>query len=161
MAQPILADIADALVATLNGGTFETSFESARSYGAWDERLASFDKLQVDVVPVTVPVQEDQGLATRDSVKFDYSFDVIVRKRFGANDQGVTGSIPNSKIDPLVRLTEQIVTFVPMQFLDGYDEAIWQSTKLRFVAYRKHLREWHQYTGLVRVAYAVMRDVGT
>lgn len=159
MTQPVLASIADALVTALNGGTFETPFEAERSYGAWDERLETFETLQVDVVPLTVPNPEDQGLATRGSLKYDYSIDVIVRKRFGAKDQGATGQISNAKIDPLVRLTEQILEFVPMRELVDYDEAIWQSSRLRFLAYRKHLREWRQYTGLVRVSYAVLKEL--
>ncbi|MBC7855670.1 MAG: hypothetical protein IAF94_19740, partial [Pirellulaceae bacterium] len=107
MANPVLVDVADALVWELKTKPFSLALTCERSYADWELPLEeSADALRVDVVPVgTLPADLD----TRDTSEYRPACDVVVRKRMVPADYvPETKRLSLAKVDELIRLVEDI-----------------------------------------------------
>ena len=153
----VLVDVATAITAELAAASLGQTFVPARSYADWDEQLEDAGTLHVDVVPVNY---DESALDSRESIGYVVSCDVGIRKRFGTDDQEVsTGRIELAEIDDLVLLVEAIHEFFIERRLAGYESAVWRETKIRSAYIRKHLREYRQFTGMIRVSYDVSKAI--
>ena len=158
MANPVLVDVADALVWELKTKPFSLAFTCERSYADWELPLEeTADALRVDVVPVgTLPAELD----TREASEYRPACDVVVRKRMTPADYvPETKRLSLAKVDELVRLVEDIHDFLCAERLSKLPEAVWQETKILAAFKPSHLRLHHQFTGIVRVTYAIDKGV--
>lgn len=162
--------VSDAVVALLEAGEAAGSFSKAisteRQYDS-ELQLEDTDVISVMVVPVASNrTRKSEGTYNRDIL-----LDVMVRKRFSQSDYNDTGGIERELLDEYVELLEQIDDYlakpanhVPTTYTDATyieddtresDTEITRQLGIRFPWIPAHLTEWHQYTGIVRVAYSV------
>jgi hypothetical protein len=139
----VLTDIADAVVAELNAGSFGQSFTAQRAYlPVFD--LAEMKDLHVTVVP--------KGLATtpfgRDSSQSDYAIDIGIQKKLS----GTTAA----DIDPLMALVEEIGRFFRQRRLASYPDAIWVRTEHPHLYAPEHLSELRQFTSVLTLTFRVV-----
>jgi hypothetical protein len=162
----ILVATADAVTRVLNdapAGAFSQKFEAVRSYADWELPLEESSPLDgrvlVDVVPVSTPAM---ALETPVSISYQVQVDVVVRKRLGPDSRDASGRYLLASIDPLVLLVEQInERFTPVRFATP-DNVSWDAeTGNRILAAYKpsHLREHHQFTGIVRLGFKAHKEV--
>ncbi|HJS06711.1 MAG TPA: hypothetical protein VJ809_03600 [Pirellulales bacterium] len=142
-----LVKVADDVTAALNGQTFVPSFTAVRSYADDEMELTEPGALRVDVVVVG---HDEAELSSRGVVRFQSGIDIGVRFKFGKDEQGSDGKIDKAEIDKLVELSESIYLFLARQRLDL---AVWQDAAFRSSYVRKHLREWRQFTCIIRVRF--------
>jgi hypothetical protein len=108
----ILADIADAVVAELNGHTFSQTFTAERSW----RPLKALEELS-DLTVIVVPKAWSQERLDRSSMQRDVDIDVAVLKKLAAGD--------NSEVDGLMALVEEIADFLRGRNLSGVPGARW------------------------------------
>ena len=140
----VILDIADAVVASLNAGSFALEFEAARKYQPVFE-LQEMHSLHVSVVPKSLAITT----ASRDSGYFDCAIDIGVQKKVDTEQSG--------DIDALVNLVEQIADHLRMKRLDGLPEAAWLSIANEPVFAPDHMDQIRQFTSVLTVTYRVRR----
>jgi len=138
----VITDIADAVVAEMNGHTFSQPFTAVRTY---DTTLPLEDAgtLRVTVVPKAL-VEE---VASRAADQVDYAIDVGVRKK--------PAQVSNAEMDPLVTLVEEIRTFFRRRRLTAYPAAMCIRTPIEPVFAPEHLREYGQFTSILGLTFRV------
>ncbi len=140
----VITDIADAVVAQLNAGTFSQSFTAERAFLPVFE-LSDLKSVRVTVVPKGVTIIP----GGRSHNQHDYAIDVAVQKKLDAAD--------NAEIDPLVTLVDEIADFFRLKRLESYPGAIWLKTENEPVYSQEHLDQLRQFTGLLTFTFRVMR----
>lgn len=153
----VLIEVADAVTSELQTAVDANEFTGLqfvpeRSYADWDEELADFDELHVDVVPVNY---DQTDLDARESVGYVVSVDVVIRKKFSQEKRLQDGKIDKEEIDRLVLFVEEIHEFLCKLTLTEYDNAIWRETAIRSAYSRDHLRTMGMFLGIVRVSFDV------
>ena len=145
----VLADIADAVVAALNGHTFGMSFAAVRSYRPVYAREEMKD-LHVTVVPGGYSM-ENLG---RGQIQEDYTVEIAVQQA-----PETTG---NAALDPLVGLVEEIRDF----FLANRRMAAMPSVICLRAAFAagsergyapEHLDQLQQFTSVLTLTFRVVR----
>lgn len=140
----VITDIADAVVAQLNAGTFGQPFTAERAFLPVFE-LSDLKSVRVTVVPKGVTIIP----GGRSHNQHDYAIDVAVQKKLDAAD--------NAEIDPLVTLVDEIADFFRLKRLESYPGAIWLKTENEPVYSQEHLDQLRQFTGLLTFTFRVMR----
>jgi len=148
----VLVKTADDVTAALNG-QFAGTFAAVRSYADDEMELTEPGQLRVDVVPVG---HDEAELASRGAVKFLSGIDIGLRRKFGDADKNPDGTIDQTKIDALVELSEQVYLFLAGKRIDV---AAWRDATFRSTYVRKHLREWCQFTCIIRVRFHNTREL--
>jgi len=139
-----VVNVADAVVASLNGAAFSQPVTAERKYlPAVD--LAELATLHVTVVPRAVSITT----ATRDSSYFDCTIDVGVQKKVNPDDL--------AELDALVNLAQEIVDHLRMRQLDAMPYAAWLSIANDPVFAPEHLDQERAFTSVVSVTYRVRR----
>jgi len=162
--------VADAVVAHLVAASSSLAQPIApvRSYADWEkpletERLEECDRLMVDVVAVEPAPDFKVDIASRNSLRYLIPVDIALRERFGSAQQNDdTGRIELARVDALVLLTQQIWESFSLERLATLEGAVWDSEhppKIAANPLRAHLREFRQFTGIVRVTFRVHSDV--
>jgi len=145
----IIADIADAVVAALNGQTFTMPFTAVRSYRPVYTREEMTD-LHVTVVPGAYAM-DNLG---RGQVQEDYTVEIAVQQ---APEQ-----MGNTALDPLVGLVEEIRDF----FLKNRRLAAMSNVICLKVAFAagsdrgyapEHLDQLQQFTSVLALTFRVVR----
>jgi len=141
---PILAQIADAIVAELNAAEFSQSFVAVRSY------LPRFDlpdmkSLHVTVVPKAVQILP----GTRVHNQHDFQVDVAVQQKLTA--------IHSDQIDPLMRLVEEIADHLRLKRLEGFSGATCVGVENEPVYSQEHLDQLGQFTSVLTFTFRMMR----
>lgn len=150
----VVVRMADAVVTALNSHDWDIQFTAERSYAEFDDQLKDLGQLQIDVFPKFDPTLE---LDTRGTLGWQVAIDVGVRKRFGTEDQDqTTGRIKRDSIDELVNLVEAIAKYLIAERFTSLDAIgmVWQSTSIPALFVREHLRQWSQFTGIVRLTFS-------
>jgi len=137
-------DVADAVVASLNAGSFGIPFTSARSYVPVVE-LSDLAELIVTVVPKSAEITT----ATRTSSYFDCTIDIGIQQKVNPDEL--------SELDALADLAEQIVDHLRLESLDALPEAAWLSIANEPVFAPEHLDQQRVFTSVVSVTYRVRR----
>ena len=130
-----------------------------RSWAQWKDELATIGGLVVDVVPVTTPQPEEQGLSHREAVQFTFQFDIVMRRKFRKEDRDAEGQIPNDKIDPHANYVRDILLLLPKRELPDCSGIAFFEQRLRILGSQRHLREMGQFTAVVRVTYQREEDL--
>ena len=139
-----IVDIADAVVAELNSGTFSQAMEAVRLYRPQFD-LAEMATLHVTVVPKAV---ETSG-ASRAGMQYDVSVDVAVQKKLTTES--------NAEIDVLMGLVEEIADFFRLRRLEQYQNAMWLRTENDPAWSPGHLEELRQFTSVLTLTFRVVR----
>lgn len=138
-----IIDIADAVAAAINAGTFSQSVTAEREYLPTHE-LAKSQGLTVTVVPRGITSQT----TGRKVLQQDYEIDVAVRKKLQTKEQ--------EELDDLMELSEEVIRHLQLTRLASYGVAIWIGTEVRAPYSPEHLHEFRQFTSLATLTYRVL-----
>ena len=140
----VLVQIADAVAASINSGTYSESVIAQRSY------RPSFDLEQLAETRVTVvPRSEIIETMSRLHSRVDCKVDVGIQQRVPAGDE--------PRIDALLDLAEEIGDQLRHKGLEDFPEAVWISIEHDPVAASEHLDELSTLTTVLSVTYRVRR----
>ena len=140
----MVADVAEAVRAELDDGTFSLPFKAVRAY-RHNETLPQGRELRVSVVPKSVKVIP----AARGVCTYAVEIYVVVTKK-------VAGAGPEV-VDPLLGLPEEIIEFFRFRRLTRFSEAMWVSTEVNPMVSTEHLESLKQFTSLVTLGFKVGR----
>jgi hypothetical protein len=154
-----ITDIADAVVAEINGHTWvaapptppeEEGGDPTPAFTAQRHYRPRFDlkdmaALHVSVVPKGVTV--DRLDRTRNQE--DYQIDVAVQKKFERGDA--------AELDPLMGLVQEVRDFFRLRRLAEYPDALWVRTENVPVYAVEHLDELRQFTSVLTLTFRVVR----
>ncbi len=137
--------IADAVKDALNGEEFDEEFTAART------QLPEFQLRDMGVLHVTVVPRSDVAeLLDRHSDIHLVGVDVAIQKRLSAVD--------NATLDILLELVQDIADFLNRRAMGN---AIWTKTENDPVYAPDHLREFRQFTSILKFTYRVKRTPGS
>ena len=141
-------DIADAVVAALNGHTFSLDFTAVRKYRPYLKREEMGDDLYVTVIPATYAAEP----ADRARRQRDFAIDVAVQQ--AVDPESLTAC------DALADLLEDIEELFSMRRLDGLPAATWLGVETlpgADAGYAlEHLDEQRVYSGFLRMKWRVI-----
>jgi hypothetical protein len=140
----VITDIADAVVAELNGGGFSLPFTAARHYRPLFD-LKDMQALHVTVVPKGVTIER----LDRSRNQEDVQIDVAVQKKFSTGD--------NAELDALMALVEEIADFFRLRRLAACPAAVWVKTENVPVYAPEHMDELRQFTSVLTLTFRVAR----
>jgi len=144
MPDSTIVQVADAVVASLNAGSFSQEFTAERRYRPTFE-LADLETLRVSVVPGSLEIIN----ATRTANYFDCSLDIGVQKRINLERP--------EQIDALMRLVEELVQHLWNHRLELMPEAVWLRIVNEPVVAAEHLDQQRVFTSVLTVTYRVRR----
>ena len=140
----VITDIADAVAADINAGSFSEPVTAVREYlPAFD--LADMAQLRVTVVPKGVTISP----GGRAHNQHDYAIDVAVQKKLDAAD--------NTEIDDLMTLVDELADHLRFKRLTDTPNAVWLKTENQPVYAQEHLQEMRQFTSILTFTFRVMR----
>lgn len=138
----VIVALADAVAASLNGGSFGTPFTAQRLH------QPSFDLAELATLRVSVvPKSESIATASRGHSFFDCAIDVGVQKKV-ADD---------AEVDALLDLVEEIADHLRLKRLEEHPSAAWLSIEHDPVVAAEHLDQNQQLTSVLTVTYRVKR----
>ncbi|HEY1068491.1 MAG TPA: hypothetical protein VGE52_20375 [Pirellulales bacterium] len=140
----VIVDLANAVVAELNGGTFSQVFGAERGYTPVFE-LKDMKTLHVTVVPKGLAIEA----FSRSQSQHDYQVDVAVQKKLA--------NAGNAEVDPLMTLVEEIADFFRARRLTTYPNAIWTKTENAPVYAAEHFEDLRQFTSVLTFTFRVAR----
>ena len=138
-----VTDIADAVVAELNGGNFSEAFTAERAYQPTYE-LPDMQTLRVTVVPKSVTT----AIASRADDQVDYAVDIGIQKKLGEN--------PDAEADELTALVAEIAAFLNRRPLAAAPEVVWVKTANEPIFSPEHFEQLRQFTSVLTVTYRAL-----
>jgi len=144
----IAADIADAVVAVLNGADLSMPFEAERKFQVEDVTLEDLKVLRVEAYPGPfISALKTRGGGTHD----EYPIVIGIQKKL----DNVTG---NAEIDACLDLVEEIHDLFRGQgALEGYSSARWTRTEFTVPYSPEDLREKHAFSSVLTLTFEVFR----
>jgi hypothetical protein len=139
----VILDIADSVVAQLNGGSFSQPLTAERHYQPKFD-LSEMTELKVSVVPRSLASQT----LDRNRDTFDYLLDVAVQKKT---------DMTQAALDALMTLVEEIADHFRTQPLTAYPNARCTEVKNEPVYALEHLDEFRQFTSVITRTFRVWR----
>ena len=142
----IIADIADAVVAALNGHQFSKEFTAVRAYRP-EYDLRELADLHVTVVPKAV----EMTTAGRGLAQTDIQIDLAVQKKLSSCD--------NSEIDALMGIVQEIAEFVRSTGRFGLPlggDAVWVRAENAPIYSQEDLGEMRLFTSVLTLTLRVM-----
>ena len=140
----VITDIADAVAAEINAGSFSKPVSAVREYLPAFE-LADMQTLRVTVVPKSVTTLP----GGRAHNQYDYAIDVAVQKKLDAAD--------NTEIDELMTLIDELADHLRFKRLTDYPNAAWLKTENVPVYSPEHLEQLRQFTSVITITFRIMR----
>lgn len=149
----VVVEIADAVVADLNTGSFSQPFQAERHYLPVFE-LDDIKDLRVTVVPKAVAIQT----TGRSSNQHDVEIDIAVQKKLTKTGTAVavTAGTDPTEIDPLMALVEEIADHFRFKRFTSPD-AVWIKTQNEPVFAQEHLDQFRVFTSLLTLTFRVIR----
>ena len=136
-----ITDIADAVVAAMNGHTFSQAFTAARAYRPVFE-LQDMKDLRVTVVPKAVELTT----AGRGLAQSDVQIDIGVQKKLADTD--------DAEIDALMGLVQEIADLI--RATGRFGDAAWIKTDNAPIYSQEHLGDLRQFTSVLTLTLRVM-----
>lgn len=137
----VIADMADAVVAALNGQTFSQPFMAVRAY------RAAFDLQEMKDLHVTVvPKGLELVTAGRGVAQSDVQLDIGVQKKLATSD--------DAEIDELMGLVQEVAEFI--RATRQFGDAIWVKSENTPIYSQEHLGELRQFTSVLTLTLRVM-----
>ncbi|WP_417848818.1 hypothetical protein [Thalassoglobus sp.] len=140
---PLITQVAEAVIAELNGTTFSQPFTAVRSYLPRSE-LAELKALKVTVVPSGLSVVT----ASRGQTQQDVAIDVAVQQKLTGED--------NTDLDPLLALAEEIAAHFRGKRLTSFPHAIWVKTEFKTIYAPDHIDQLRTFTSVVSLTFRVI-----
>ncbi|HNO80354.1 MAG TPA: hypothetical protein PKN33_20090 [Phycisphaerae bacterium] len=137
-------DVADAVVASLNAGSFGAPLTAVRKYVPTVE-LSDLAELNVTVVPKSAEITT----ATRTSSYFDCTIDIGIQQKVNPDE--------TAELDALANLAEEVIDHLRLSSLDALPGAAWLSIAHEPVFAPEHLDQQRVFTSVVSVTYRVRR----
>jgi hypothetical protein len=169
----VVEQVAAAVTAELEigeaAGAFSRAIQTERAYDT-EMELEDTNIISVLCVPMVSKRRRESGGGPNGGTWIrDVRLEILVRKRYSQSDYDASGKIVTASIDPYVELLEQIdnyladsehevLTTMPTA---EYTEPTEKNVDREIVKgcgvywFVKHLKDYHQFTGLIRVAYSV------
>ena len=168
----IAQQVADAVVAELEigeaAGAFSRAIQTERVFDT-NLELEDTSVISVLVVPMVEKRRRESGGGPDGGTWIrEVRLEIIVRKRYSQSDYA-DGKIEKESVDPFIELLEQIddfladpnqqvlTTMTTAEYIEpdqkGADREIVKGLGLYLLV--DHLHKYHQFTGVVRVAYQV------
>jgi len=142
-----IIEIADAVVAELNGGAFGIPFQAQRHYKPTFD-LAEMKDLRVTVVPRGVELSG----ASRSMTQTDVQIDIGVQRKLPAD--AVNDA---AEIDALMRLVEEIADFFRSRRLSACPSAAWVRTENKPIYSPEHIEQLRQFTSVLTLTFRALR----
>lgn len=139
----VIVELADAVVAHLNGGSFQTPVSAQRQYLP-QFALPEMAELHVTVVPKGLAI----GSLDRSRDTYDYELDVAVQQKTDGSTE---------QLDELLALVEQIADRFRTPQLATYPAARCTAVKNVPIYAQEHLHELHQFTSVLTLTFRVLR----
>ena len=136
--------IADAIVQSLNAGSFSMPVEAQRCYQPVHD-LSQLQQLRVSVVPKSLTAT----IATRSDSFFDCAIDIGVQRKVDADDQ--------EALDGLMHLVEEIGDHLRFHKLEAFPSAAWLALENDPIFAPDHLEKERVFTSVLTVTYRVRR----
>lgn len=158
-------DITNGVAAAINGATWSRTLSAVTSFADWTEELKDLGTLRCDVVGWPKPVVR---MDTPSSLDHSIIVTIGVRYRAAATDRDSTGRIATATLQGLVDLLYEIAEYFapgPTRLgrpLSGVPSAAMdpdRPVEIVFAYHPKHLLDWGQYTGLVRLRFLMPKAV--
>ena len=140
---PVITQIADAVVATLNAATLSQPVTAMRAYLPRAE-VADLKTLKVTVVPSSVM----NASVTRSQSQQDVAIDVAIQKKPG-NEQ-------NSSFDPLLALAEEIGDLFRAERLESFPLAACIKTEFKTIYAPEHIENLRTFTSVLTLTFRVV-----
>ena len=140
----VITDIADAVLAELNGHTFSQPLVAVRHYRPIFD-LAEMSALHVSVVPKAVAIER----LDRSRHQEDYQVDVAVQQKVEAVD--------NATLDALSGLVQEIADLFKNVRLAAYPGAACVGVRNEPIYAPEHLDELRQFTSVLTLTFRVVR----
>lgn len=160
MPNAVAVDVAEAVRAMLAAApSLSQPIEPVRSDVDLTDELDDADgSVKVDVVELMTGQAVE--LASRGELLYTVPVAVMIRKKFTQQHQDAdTGEIDQAEKDALKLLTEEVFELLIPERLSGLD-APWDSvdaTRIVFCPHQRHLKQWRQFTSLVRTTFKVYK----
>ena len=140
----VITDIAEAVVAEINAGTYSQPITAQRAYlPVFD--LEDMQDLQVTVVPKSLTTLP----GGRAHNQHDYAIDVAVQQKLQTTD--------DAEIDDLMTLVDEIADQLRFKRLTSFPNAVWLKTENEPVYAQEHLQEMRQFTSILTFTFRLMR----
>ena len=139
---PVITQIADAVVATLNAATLTQPVTATRAYLPRAE-VADLKSLKVTVVPSSVV----NASASRSQSQQDIAIDVAIQKKPG-NEQ-------NASFDPLLALAEEIGELFRAKRLTTFPLAACIKTEFKTIYAPEHIENLRTFTSVLTLTFRV------
>lgn len=139
----VITDLADTVVAELNGASFSRPVAAERHYQPQFD-LAEMTELRVSVVPRSLT----STALDRKRDGFDYQIDVAVQQKTDFSEES---------LDALMTLVEEIADHLRRQSLSDYPNARCTEVKNEPIYSPEHLQELRQFTSILTLTYRVWR----
>jgi len=140
----VITDIADAVAAEINAGSFSQPIDAKREYLPVFE-LEDMQSLRVTVVPKSLTTLP----GGRAHNQHDFAIDVAVQQKLQTTD--------NAEIDDLLTLVDEIADHFRFKRLSSFPNAMWLKTENEPVYAQEHLQELRQFTSILTFTFRVMR----
>ena len=139
---PVITQIADAVVATLNAASLSQPVSASRAYLPRAE-VADLKTLKVTVVPSGVV----NASASRSQSQQDVAIDVAIQKKPG-NEQ-------NASFDPLLALAEEIGDLFRAKRLESFPLAACIKTEFKTIYAPEHIESLRTFTSVLTLTFRV------
>lgn len=155
MTDSVDVQIADAIVAQIVAANLVDAANIERSYADVSEPLETLSTLKVDVVPWDCQPEKH----SRSKHRYDVETDIVIRNRFGPADNDMDGRIPNSVVDVLPKLRQDIFElFAASQptnagYLTAAPEAQFKEISILSAMVRPHWKKYRQFTAWLRITH--------
>ena len=140
---PLITQVAEAVIAELNGATLSQPFTAVRSYLP-RSKLAELKTLKVTVVPSGLSVVT----ASRGQTQQDVAIDVAVQQKLTGEE--------NADLDPLLALAEEIAAHFRGKRLSSFSNAIWVKTEFKTIYAPDHIDQLRTFTSVVTLTFRVI-----
>ena len=140
---PLITQVAEAVLAELNGATFSQPFTAVRSYLPRSD-LAELKTLKVTVVPSGLTVVT----ASRGQSQQDVALDVAVQQKLSGEN--------NADLDPLLALAEEIAAHFRGKRLTTFADAMWVKTEFKAIYAPDHIDQLRTFTSVVTLTFRVI-----
>ena len=135
-----IADIADAVVAELNAGSFSETLGVERAYQPTFD-LKDMKDLHVTVVPKSVTTAP----ASRADDQIDFAIDIGIQKKLGSDAK--------AEADALMALVSEIAAFLNRRPLTAMPDVVWVSAVNEPIFSPDHFEQLRQFTSVLTVTY--------
>ena len=136
-------DIADAIGAELNGGSFSEPLVVSRRVLP-EYEIAELKALTITVVPKSVGISN----ITRQSSSFEVAVDIGIQQKIGKDT--------DAEVTRLSGVVTEIVTFMNRRNLSGFPAVVFVSIANEPVYAPEHLSEKRLFTSILTLTYKVI-----